>query len=124
MAYQAYQWHPDFVMITGDIVYDRGRISEYREKYWPIYNADEASPALGPPLLRSTVFLAVPGNHDISMRDLGAYPVTLCRISSTGHSHSTGRPERRGCSMSPTRGSRRQPAPLQRGRRIDLSPDG
>ena len=38
-------------MITGDIVYDRGRISEYREKFWPIYNADEASPSQGAPLL-------------------------------------------------------------------------
>ena len=30
-----YLARPDFVMITGDIVYSRGRISEYREKYWP-----------------------------------------------------------------------------------------
>ena len=77
VAYQTYQEHPDFVMITGDIVYDRGRISEYREKYWPIYNADKASPSLGAPLLRSTVFLAAAGNHDISTRDLGAYPDAL-----------------------------------------------
>jgi hypothetical protein len=62
------------VLITGDIVYDRGRIAEYRDKFWPIYNADEASPAHGAPLLRSTVFLAAPGNHDIGSRDLGEYP--------------------------------------------------
>ncbi len=74
VAYQAYHAHPDFVLITGDIVYDRGRISEYRDKFWPIYNADEASPAQGAPLLRSTLFLAAPGNHDIASRDLTAYP--------------------------------------------------
>lgn len=74
VAYQAYQARPDFVMITGDIVYDRGRISEYREKFWPIYNTEEASPTQGAPLLRSTLFFAAPGNHDIGSRDLGTYP--------------------------------------------------
>ena len=77
VAYEAYLAHPDFVMIAGDIVYNRGRISEYREKYWPVYNSEEASPSLGAPLLRSTVFLAAPGNHDISTRDLGAFPDAL-----------------------------------------------
>ena len=58
-------------MITGDIVYGKGLISEYRTKYWPIYNSDEASPSSGAPLLRSTLFIAAPGNHDIASRDLG-----------------------------------------------------
>jgi hypothetical protein len=74
IACRAYEARPDYVMITGDIVYDRGRVSEYREKFWPIYNADEASPSQGAPLLRSTLFLAAPGNHDIGTRDLGKYP--------------------------------------------------
>jgi hypothetical protein len=74
VAYQAYLALPDFVLLTGDLVYDRGRISEYRDKFWPIYNADEASPSLGAPLLRSTLFLAAPGNHDIGDRDVGKYP--------------------------------------------------
>ncbi len=34
-------------MITGDIVYGKGLISEYRENFWPIYNADEPSPGSG-----------------------------------------------------------------------------
>ena len=74
IAFRAYQEHPDFVMIPGDIVYARGRVSEYREKFWPVYNADEASPTSGAPLLRSTLFLAAPGNHDIATRDLEKYP--------------------------------------------------
>jgi hypothetical protein len=77
VAYQTYLARPDLVLLTGDLVYDRGRISEYREKFWPIYNADEASPTAGAPLLRSTVFLASPGNHDLGTRDLGAYPDAL-----------------------------------------------
>ena len=76
VAYQMVQAKPDFVMITGDIVYARGRISEYREKYWPVYNADEASPTVGGPLLRSVLTIAAPGNHDILSRDFA--PVSRC----------------------------------------------
>jgi len=74
ITYRAYLSKPDFVMITGDIVYGKGLISEYREKYWPILNADQASPSEGAPLLRSTLTLAAPGNHDIASRDLGKTP--------------------------------------------------
>ena len=51
IAYRAFQEKPDFVMIPGDIVYARGRVSEYRDKFWPVYNADQASPSVGAPLL-------------------------------------------------------------------------
>jgi hypothetical protein len=66
VAYQVHQAKPDFAFITGDIVYSRGLISEYRQRYFPIYNAGQASPDTGAPLLRSTVFIAAPGNHDMS----------------------------------------------------------
>jgi acid phosphatase type 7 len=74
VAYQTYLAKPDFVFITGDIVYSSGRISQYRQQFFPIYNADQASPTVGAPLLRSTLFVAAPGNHDILERDLGRYP--------------------------------------------------
>ncbi|HZW30985.1 MAG TPA: metallophosphoesterase family protein, partial [Isosphaeraceae bacterium] len=76
IADQAYRARPDFVLIAGDIVYNRGRIGEYRANFWPVYNADVPAPALGAPLLRSTLVLAAPGNHDIerSAHDLGRYP--------------------------------------------------
>jgi hypothetical protein len=77
VAFRAFGAKPDFVMIPGDIVYDRGRVSEYREKFWPIYNADEPSPSAGAPLLRSTLFVSAPGNHDIATRDLDKYPDTM-----------------------------------------------
>ena len=74
IAYRAFLSKPDFVMIPGDIVYGEGLISEYRTKYWPIFNAEEPSPASGGPLLRSTLFVAAAGNHDIASRDLGTDP--------------------------------------------------
>ena len=74
IAYQAYRQHPDFLFIAGDIVYSRGRIAEYRQKFFPVYNADHASADGGAPLLRSTLFIAAPGNHDIANRDLSKDP--------------------------------------------------
>ena len=74
VAYQTYLQHPDFLFIAGDIAYSRGRISEYRQKFFPIYNSDVASPEAGAPLLRSVLFLAAPGNHDIANRNLTANP--------------------------------------------------
>jgi hypothetical protein len=74
IAYRAFVSKPHYVMITGDIVYGKGRISEYRTNFWPVYNTDTASPSEGAPLLRSTLFLAAPGNHDIASRDLEKTP--------------------------------------------------
>ncbi len=74
IAYRAYLAKPDYVAITGDIVYGRGLISEYRTNFFPCYNAETASPSEGAPLLRSTLFIAAPGNHDIATRDLGKFP--------------------------------------------------
>jgi acid phosphatase type 7 len=66
VAYYAAAEKPDYVFITGDIVYNRGRVSEYQEKFWPIYNSDKADPKSGSPLLRSTLLTGVVGNHDVS----------------------------------------------------------
>jgi predicted phosphodiesterase len=77
IAYQVWQSKPDAVFVAGDIVYSRGRIGEYRDRYFPVYNADEASPAAGAPLLRSTLFIAAPGNHDTGGRDLTKMPDAL-----------------------------------------------
>ena len=77
IAYQIHEAKPDFVFVAGDIVYSRGRISEYREKFWPVYNAETASPETGAPLLRSTLFIAAPGNHDIGYRNLEQNPDAL-----------------------------------------------
>ncbi len=65
---QVNQRQPDFIQITGDIVYSRGRISEYREKFYPIYNSDAL------PLLRARPMIGVVGNHDTAASDLSKYP--------------------------------------------------
>jgi 3',5'-cyclic AMP phosphodiesterase CpdA len=79
IAHLASTLSPDFVLITGDIVYDRGLVHEYLHHFFPVYNAPAASPEVGAPLLRSTPFIGACGNHDTSgwnvdeFTDSGAY---------------------------------------------------
>ncbi len=77
VAYQAYLAKPDFLFIPGDIVYSSGRISEYRERFYPTYNADEPAASIGAPLLRSVPFIAAPGNHDTALNNYRRFPDAL-----------------------------------------------
>ncbi len=74
VVYQMHQARPDFFAIAGDIVYSTGRMAEYREKYFPIYNADTASPETGAPLVRSRLSFGAYGNHDAGTGDLDRDP--------------------------------------------------
>ena len=74
IAYQTYQLKPDMVLLTGNVASPTGRIADYRQKFFPIYNADNADPAGGVPLMRSTLFVAVPGSDDIARPDLAQAP--------------------------------------------------
>ena len=76
LALRAFLSKPDLVVIPGDMVYEYGLISEYRTKFFPVYNADVPTEA-GAPLLRSIPFVAAPGNHDTETRDLTRYPDAL-----------------------------------------------
>jgi 3',5'-cyclic AMP phosphodiesterase CpdA len=73
LAVQAYQSKPDLVIVPGDIVYENGLISEYRSKFWPIYNADKVDTA-GAPLMRSVPFVTAVGNHDSDNRNIDQHP--------------------------------------------------
>jgi hypothetical protein len=73
IAYQAYLKQPDFVLITGDNVYSRGRISEYLKNYFPYFNSSDSSPFIGAPLMRSVPFYLAIGNHDVGAMDLATY---------------------------------------------------
>jgi len=73
IALRAFELKPDFVIIPGDIVYENGTISEYRQKFWNIYNADHAD-TQGAPLMSSVPFITAAGNHDTDNRDLDKYP--------------------------------------------------
>jgi hypothetical protein len=74
VAYQTYQARPDYVVVTGDVVYMRGRVAEYLDHFFPIYNSDLAGRSWGAPLLRSTPFVTAAGNHDLIERDLDKHP--------------------------------------------------
>jgi hypothetical protein len=69
VAYQAYRARPDFIMNTGDNVYDSGLDNEYARFFFPVYNAELTGPRTGAPLMRSIPFYSVLGNHDVHDRD-------------------------------------------------------
>jgi predicted phosphodiesterase len=76
LATQAYLAKPDFIAVPGDIVYEQGLISDYRIKFWPVYNNDLADTS-GAPIMRSIPFIAAVGNHDADSRDLDKTPDAL-----------------------------------------------
>jgi hypothetical protein len=82
VAYQAYLAKPDFLFIPGDIVYSSGRISEYRERFYPTYNADEPAATIGAPLLRSVSVYRCAGGEDGGHREAGLVCMLHSGISS------------------------------------------
>ncbi len=74
VAYQAGLAKPDKVLITGDIVYNTGRVSEYRDKFFPVYNPDVDSPETGSRLLSRSLVVGAAGNHDLAHGDLWVQP--------------------------------------------------
>lgn len=75
IAYQAYRARPDFVMNTGDNVYEGGLDNEYSRYFFPVYNAETAGQRLGAPLLRAVPFYSVIANHDVHGKSLNGAPV-------------------------------------------------
>ena len=74
VAYHAYQARPDFIMNTGDNVYESGLDDEYQRYFFPIYNADVANAGVGAPILRSVPFYSVIANHDLHGKDADGHP--------------------------------------------------
>lgn len=77
VAYQIGRARPDLLVITGDIAYMKGRLADYDEKFFPVYNSDEERPGWGAPLMRSVPFFAAAGNHDMIYRNLDDVPDAL-----------------------------------------------
>lgn len=75
IAFEAYRAKPDFIMNTGDLVYEAGLDNEYARYFFPVYNADEAGRRLGAPLLRSVPLYTVIANHDVEGKDAQKHPV-------------------------------------------------
>jgi len=55
---------PDFVFFGGDMVYEYGRVSDYRRKFFPVYRE----------LFRERLIVGAPGNHDTDESDFSAHP--------------------------------------------------
>lgn len=72
IAKQVMNENASLLFITGDIVYDRGLLHEYDQKFWPIYNGNK-----GANLMQSIPFVAAPGNHDVEERNFLRYPDAL-----------------------------------------------
>lgn len=64
VAKQIAKYDPSLIVHVGDIVYPRGRESEYLKYHFPVYGG----------VLSKTPSVAAPGNHDTAFRDLKAYP--------------------------------------------------
>lgn len=75
VACQMLRAKPEFVVVCGDIAYNRGRISDYQKRFWPVYaNADKPDPAVGAPIMQSVPFYMALGNHDAELADLAKVP--------------------------------------------------
>ena len=73
IAAEASKVKADYTVLTGDIVYSKGRGTEYQKNFWPVFNADVIDPAIGGPLLRSTPTITAPGNHDVRSSTLDKF---------------------------------------------------
>lgn len=74
-AHQAFRARPDFVMNTGDNVYEGGLDNEYARYFFPVYNAPVSDPRAGSPLIRSVPYYSVIANHDVHDKAADKSPV-------------------------------------------------
>jgi uncharacterized repeat protein (TIGR01451 family) len=63
---------PEIILNTGDNVYNEGTEDNYRDFFFPVYNADQDSNETGAPLLRSMLFFPADGNHDLGSTGVSA----------------------------------------------------
>jgi uncharacterized repeat protein (TIGR01451 family) len=63
---------PDFILDTGDNVYNVGSEDNYRDFFFPVFNNDKDSNETGAPLIRSKLFFPVDGNHDLGSTGVSA----------------------------------------------------
>lgn len=66
IAFRCMKQNPAFVVMPGDLVYQRGTVNEYLRKFYPIFNADEDKIEIGAPMMRKIPTIGVIGNHDIA----------------------------------------------------------
>ncbi len=74
VAFQMSLVKPDFIAVTGDVVYMDGRISEYMERYFPVYHSKYNTPKDGARIIDSTLTVACAGNHDVGKPEMTKVP--------------------------------------------------
>ena len=74
IAYQVSLQKPQFVLIPGDIVYNKGIVLEYHARFFPVYLDAGAAKDKGAPLMKTVPFYMLLGNHDIYGADLDKNP--------------------------------------------------
>jgi hypothetical protein len=62
----------DFILNTGDNVYNEGTEDNYRDFFFPVYNSDQDSNETGAPIIRSQLFFPADGNHDLGSTGVSA----------------------------------------------------
>jgi uncharacterized repeat protein (TIGR01451 family) len=62
----------DFVLNTGDNIYNQGSEGNYRDFFFPVLNNDVDSNETGAPILRSLLYFVVDGNHDLGSTGVSA----------------------------------------------------
>lgn len=72
LANQPSRPDPDFILNTGDNVYNEGSEDSYRDYFFPVFNSDQDSNETGAPLIRSKLFFPVDGNHDLGSTGVSA----------------------------------------------------
>lgn len=63
---------PDFILNTGDNVYNEGSEDSYRDFFFTVFNSDQDSNETGAPIIRSKLFFPVDGNHDLGSTGVSA----------------------------------------------------
>ena len=72
LANQPSRPDPDFILNTGDNVYNEGSEDSYRDFFFPVFNSDQDSNETGAPIIRSKLFFPVDGNHDLGSTGVSA----------------------------------------------------
>jgi hypothetical protein len=62
----------DFVLNTGDNVYNQGSEGNYRDFFFPVFNNNIDSNETGAPIMRSLLYFIVDGNHDLGSTGVSA----------------------------------------------------
>jgi hypothetical protein len=63
---------PDFVLNSGDNVYNQGSEGNYRDFFFPIFNNNTDSNETGAPIIRNLLYFIVDGNHDLGSTGVSA----------------------------------------------------